>query len=245
MVISNTGNVGIGTTSPAYPLDVTGSANVVGNVGVTGSVTATSSDANVGSFTSTATHGTGLTGNASVGSAAWGVYGYSASGVGVHAWGLLYGAQANSSSGIGISATNTSSSNAAGQFENGDSTGKAIVARVNSTTVMNVDSTGVHAGPGLTGTPIAYGSFSLAGSKLSGSGNLSCVWNATSTRYDCTISGASYSPSDYIASVTASNSSVPLFCTASWDGGSLLIVRVFDQTFTSVQRQFHLVVFKP
>ncbi len=110
---------------------------------------------------------------------------------------------------------------------------------------MNVDSTGVHAGPGMTGTPIAYGSFSAAGAKVSGSGNLSCAWNAAATRYDCTISSASYNPTDYIAIVTAADSSVPLFCTTSWDGASLLIVRVFSQTFTPVQSQFHLVVFKP
>jgi hypothetical protein len=242
MVISNTGNVGIGTTLPAYRLDVTGNANVVGNVSVTGVVT--SSTAGTSSFTSTANHGTGVAGYASSGTSAWGVYGYSGSGVGVRAYGLLYGAQALSSSGVGIQATTTSASNAAGQFENGNATGSAIVARVNGATVMNVDSAGVHAGPGMTGTPVAYGSFSLAGTKLSGSDNLSCAWNAASTRYDCTV-GVSYHPSDYIAIVTAANSSVPLFCTTSWDGVELLIVRVFDQTFTSVQRQFHLVVFKP
>jgi hypothetical protein len=243
LVISNTGNVGIGTSSPTALLDVAGNTHLTGSLVTTGYVNSTSPSGSW--FTSTSDNGTGLSGYANSGSNAWGVYGSSNTGVGVRGSGLVYGMEASSTSGIGILATNASASNATGQFENGNGAGEAIVAKVNTTTVMNVDSTGVHAGPGMTGTPIAYGSFSTVGVRLSGSGNLSCAWNAASTRYDCTISGAGFNPTDYIAIATPSNSSLPLFCTTSWDGGSLLIVRVFDQTFTSVQRQFHLVVFKP
>ena len=110
---------------------------------------------------------------------------------------------------------------------------------------MKADAAGVHAGPGMTGTPVAYGAFNFDGTKASGSANLSCVWNPSSTRYDLTIAGDSYTPSTHVVVATPSNSSVPLFATASWDGGSTLIVRVFDSTFTSVQRQFHVVVYKP
>jgi hypothetical protein len=243
MVISNTGNVGIGTTAPSTLLDVAGNTRVTGSLVTTGYVNSTSPSGSW--FTSTADNGTGLSGYANSGANAWGVYGASNTGVGVRGSGPVYGMQASSTSGAGILATNASASSAAGQFENGNGAGQAIVAKVNATTVMNVDSAGVHAGPGMTGTPIAYGSFSLAGVKLSGSDNLSCVWNPSNPRYDCTISGASYNPTAFIAIVTASNISVPSFCATSWDGGSLLIVRVFDQTFTSVQRQFHLVVYKP
>ncbi len=116
MVISNTGNVGIGTTSPAALLEVAGSTRVTGPLTTTDYVSSVSPGGS--SFTSTVTNGTGLAGYANTGINAWGVYGYSGSGVGVYADGLLYGAKAVSLTGTGLLATNSSSSNATGQFEN-------------------------------------------------------------------------------------------------------------------------------
>jgi hypothetical protein len=73
---------------------------------------------------------------------------------------------------------------------------------VNGTVVMSADQNGVHAGPGMTGTPLAYGTFSSTGTKASGSSNLSCTWDSTNVRYECTITGVDYDIWNYITNVT-------------------------------------------
>jgi hypothetical protein len=154
-----------------------------------------------GSFSDVTTNGTGVEGRANIGTSAWGVYGLSGDGVGV----------------MGRSVSTTGYG---GRFEN-LGTGKAIGASVNGIEVMTVDSAGVHAGPGMTPTPIAHGFFDwVAGARQSGSSNITCSWNAVSLLYECTISGESFYYSSYTVNVTPTTPVVSTFGSAS---GKLLL----------------------
>ena len=150
-----------------------------------------------------------------------------------------------------ISATVNSSTGLAGDFYNGVA-GMVLRATVNNNQVMNVDQNGLHAGPALTGTPFAYGSFDASGTQLGGSSNISCPWNSGAERYECTLTGANYSKSNFIVVVTAQESTSALMSvinTAS--GGNFasgvtgFAVRLFNISGTIVQNPFTVVVFKP
>ena len=128
-------------------------------------------------------------------------------------------------------------------------TGKALSAWAGGTEQMYVDATALHAGPGLTGTPLAYGTFNADGSKAAGSANISCsaLGSAGAYYYDCTLS--CYTPSTHVAVATAVNLNAhPVFITTGSPGTGTVRVRLFD--FNSgapamVQGVFHIVVFKP
>ena len=108
----------------------------------------------------------------------------------------------------------------AGRFENLGG-GAAIGAAVNSTEVMRVDAAGVHAGPGMTPTPLAYGWFDNNGVRYSGSSNITCAWVNATTWYACTITGESFTFSNYAVSVTPSSFGVPI---VSSSGGQMIII---------------------
>lgn len=107
----------------------------------------------------------------------------------------------------------------------------------------------VAAGPGQTGTPLAYGGFAANGTKNSGSANLgNCTWNAASTRYECPLTG--YHHLTHVTVVTAVNTvGQPIFATSSSGPADVLYVRLFNPTSATpsvpVQGEFHVVVFKP
>lgn len=175
------------------------------------------------SFSSTVTNGTGVEGRANVGTNAWGVYGLAGDGVGV----------------MGRSVSLTGS---AGRFENLGG-GAAIGASVNSTEVMNVDLSGVHAGPGMTPTPIAHGFFdNTTGSRLSGSSNIICTWVAANTWYTCSILGESFFYQLYTVNVTPTSLCVPITGSASGQ----LLVQFFNFSGTAIKPSggFSLTVFK-
>jgi hypothetical protein len=176
-----------------------------------------------GSFTDSTTNGTGVEGRANIGTNAWGVYGISGDGVGV----------------MGRSVSTTGYG---GRFENLGG-GKAIGAMVNTTEVMTVDLAGVHAGPGMTPTPIAHGFFdSASGTRLSGSSNITCTWDAGQVRYACTIAGESYSYWAYTVNVTPTTLNVATFGSA----GGQLLVQFFNLSGTQVKPAggFSVTVFK-
>ncbi len=230
MVITNAGQVGIGTTAPTDVLDVEG-----GNIRTSGYVTAVGGSS---TFTDPSTDGTGLEGNAPNGNNAWGVWGLSSPGLGVFG---------QSTTGTGVLGQVDSGSGVyAGNFKViGGTTGKALGASVNNVETMYVDADGVHGGPGLTGTPVAYASINADGSTAAGSSNISCT--AGSGYYDCTIAGYSYYT--WVAVVTAVNLNThPIIAISSTGGANVLRVRLFDLytgTATLVQNAFHVVVFKP
>lgn len=172
-------------------------------------------------FGDNTTNGTGVQGTANVGANAWGVYGVSGDG-------------------IGVMGRSVSAAGFAGRFEN-LAGGKAIGAQVNSTEVMSVDAAGVHAGPGMTPTPIAHGAFDSAGGRYSGSSNISCSWVAVYTWYACTIAGEYFNVANYTVSVTPMSLSIPL---ASSMGGQLLVI-FHNLAGTPIQPGgFYVTVFK-
>jgi hypothetical protein len=148
-----------------------------------------------------------------------GVYGASTEGVGVLGYTTARGAQnagvkglsqsdangvygENSDSGYGVVGyASGSASLAAGRFASSSTSGTALIAESPANTqVMKVDAKGIHAGPGMTGTPLAYGRFNATGSRTVGSSNISCGWD--SVKYQCTISGEDYFYGNYVTIVT-------------------------------------------
>jgi hypothetical protein len=116
----------------------------------------------------------------------------------------LLGQSTGTGSTIGVEGEVASTTGIGGEFFNNAATGDAIAAYVNGTQIMTADQNGVHAGPGLTGTPFAYGAFDSSANKLAGSGNISCFLE--STWYGCELfSGGtqiSYDPTKYVVVVT-------------------------------------------
>ncbi|MGD0922071.1 MAG: hypothetical protein ABSA70_09940, partial [Terriglobia bacterium] len=177
-------------------------------------------------ITDTATNGTGVVGQADNGSAAWGVYGRSTQGIGIYGY-------SNDAGAIG------------GLFVNWTSGGKALSAKVAGTETFNADANGIHAGPGMTRTPLAYGYFYSDGSKSVGSSNISCTWNASSTGYECSVSNESLSYFSYIYSVIPTGGP-PLIPATNSSGGKVLIY-FYNLSGTAVQSTygFSLSIFKP
>jgi hypothetical protein len=200
-----------------------------GNVGI-GTLTPTAMlevggtlTAGKGAFSDTSTNGTAVEGRANVGTNAWGVYGLAGDG-------------------IGVMGRSVSTTGYGGRFENLGG-GKAFGAMVNTTEVMTVDLAGVHAGPGMTPTPIAHGFFdSFAGARLSGSSNFTCAWDSGFSRYACTIAGESYSYWAYTVSVTPTSLAIPATNSLS----NQLLVTFYNLAGAAIKPAggFSIVVFK-
>jgi len=119
-------------------------------------------------------------------------------------WTALLGQSEGTGTTIGVEGDVSSTTGIGGKFTNGAATGDALAAWVNGTEIMSADQNGVHAGPGMTGTPFAYGAFDSSANKLAGSGNISCLLE--STWYGCELfSGGTqiaYDPTKYVVVVT-------------------------------------------
>jgi hypothetical protein len=93
-------------------------------------------------------------------------------------------------------------------------------------------------------TPIAYAFINSGGSVASGTPNVSATWSATYSRYEITISAESYYFNDYVTQVTVLSSSSPYVATTSSSGGKLLVY-IFDSGGTKVQQNFQFITYKP
>jgi hypothetical protein len=215
VAITNDGKVGIGTTTPAQTLDVAGTIQASGSV--------------IGDIVQ------GLT-------KVKGDYGYfSTSNPDYYA---VLGESLGSGATRGVVGVVNSTAGVAGQFTNGAASGKVIQAAVGGTEVMSADETGIHAGPGLTGTPLAYGTFYNTGQKASGSANLTCSWNAVDSRYDCTISGEDFDWTEYVTIVTPLTAGV--VARAGSSAGKLAVsFSTIASPSTPAQSDFCVVIYKP
>jgi hypothetical protein len=221
MTITNDGLVGIGTTSPVTALDVVGSIRSAADLAVVGAVTGSS-----GEFASPLSNGTAVTGVANIGTNAWGLYGSSASG-------------------IGVRGESGGAAGAAGQFINSSGAGKAITAVVNGVEVMTATATGVHAGPGMTGTPLAHGVVGADGSwvGLSHSTNVSSVTKTGTGTYEIVVTGESLDWAQHTTMVTMADSG-PGMSSFSFSFSGHLMVNTYNSSGTSFDRAFTFVIFK-
>jgi hypothetical protein len=193
-----------------------------GNVGVLGYTTASGAP------------GAGVKGLSH--SNAYGVYGQgTGSGAGV------YGE--NSGSGYGVVGYSSGSALAAGRFISSSTGGNAIIAESPSgTQVMKADATGIHAGPGMTGTPLAYGFFrGTDGLKFSGSSNITCTLNVS--QYECTINGENFFYMYYVVSVTPV-ATIAIPTTGSVSGKLTVVFYDLDGS-TILPNSFSVIIYKP
>lgn len=89
--------------------------------------------------------------------------------------------------------------------------------------------------------PIAFAFISTAGTKLSGTSNVTCTWDATFRWYVITISGEYYYYTSYATIVTPTSQVTVM--TGSTAGQ--LIVQFANLSGTTVQSGFQFVTFKP
>lgn len=91
--------------------------------------------------------------------------------------------------------------------------------------------------------PIAYAVINANGTKASGTSNVSSTWNATSSRYEITISDENYYVASYVTVVTVLGDQRRFALTDSF-GGKLLVF-VLDASGNKTQNTFHFVTYKP
>jgi hypothetical protein len=147
-----------------------------------------------------------------------------------------------------LSATSAATAATATNASNLGGVAAANYARTDVANTFNGNQTingGLQAGPGLTRTPLAYGYFYSDGSKSVGSSNISCTWNALSTRYECSVTNESLHYALYIYSVIPTGGP-PLIPATNSVGGKVLI-SFYNLTGTAVQSTygFSLSIFKP
>ncbi len=169
-------NVGIGTTAPAYKLDVSGSLRATGSIAATDLI---QSNLYVEApFASFKTSDAG--------------------------YGALFAVLAlESGSTRGIEAKVSSAQGTGGRFTNTNASGTALAAVVGSTTVMDVDAAGVHAGPGMTGTPYAYGYISSSCLLHKVSSNVTACSKGSTGAYNISLAGTDYCSDQFVTIVTS------------------------------------------
>jgi hypothetical protein len=133
----------------------------------------------------------------------------------------------NSGAGYGVVGyASGSASLAGGRFVSSATNGTALVAESPSgTQVMKVDATGIHAGPGMTGTPLAHGVVGSNGYWVgnSHSSNVSAVSHTADTgMYEITIAGQSLTYPSYTTVVSLVESG-PGFISYAYTSGKLVV----------------------
>jgi hypothetical protein len=88
--------------------------------------------------------------------------------------------------------------------------------------------------------PIAYGTLWFDGTKMSGSANVTTLWNAASLWYEVTIAGESYFYTSYATAVTSID---PPTCRPDSVSGKLLI-HCINAAGAAVQSRFSFTTFK-
>ncbi len=238
--IAGIGVLGHTTATTGINAGVSGESDSNSGTGVFGQTPATTGNTTGVSGESYSISGTGVFGHAPATTGnTTGVSGESDSISGI---GVFGHAPATTGNTTGVSGQSNSPSGYGGHFENSNG-GKALGAQVNSTEVMDVDLNGVHAGPGMTPTPIAHGFFdNVSGSRLSGSSNITCSWDSANLWYACTISGENFYFQSYTVNVTPTSLAIPVTGSAN----NQLLVQFYDIFGTRVKpgSGFSVTVFK-
>ena len=107
--------------------------------------------------------------------------------------------------------------------------------------------TKLSAGPGLTGTPLAYGVVNSDGTCTYKSANVTCVAGSTGYYY-ITIAGEDYDPARYVTLVTLAYNTtqiVPIVDTVGVSPNHQLAIGLKTSGGTSVSNRFYFVTFKP
>jgi hypothetical protein len=91
--------------------------------------------------------------------------------------------------------------------------------------------------------PIAFAIVNTDGSLRASSGNISCVWNASSQWYEIAITGVTFDLWHHFAMVQQIGASRNFYATTDGGGGGKLLVRVHDNTGATVQFYFEVMIF--
>jgi hypothetical protein len=123
-------------------------------------------------------------------------------------------------------------------------TGKAFTGIVAGTERMAVDIDGIHAGPGMTGTPLAYALVGVGGSlAYAKSANVASVTHTATGVYEIAITGETVDYLTHIAVVTP-YSSGPTMVSHEMSAG-VLVVRTYGSSGTPADRAFCFAIYKP
>lgn len=150
----------------------------------------------------------------------------------------VYGTAAN---GVGVAGRSQSATGAGGEFTNTAATGKALRATVNGTEVMHVDSGGIHAGPGMVGTPVAIGTVDNTGALRAHSSNVT-VEHPSMGNWRIWVQGASLSDAAYVPVVVPSGVGGWYYYSYQGDGSLLVLMQNSNGTWSN--GAFSFLIFK-
>lgn len=264
--LSNDGtNIGIGTASPIYPLEM----NYTGNssFGINEDYSSSNTSLGTGLYTKTVNTGGGnaISGyfqvdQSSGSNTAVAVKAFSTSSA-TGNYGIDADATGAGSTNFGIHSSATgATTNWAGYFGSGNvhisnrlgigTTSPATKLDVNGT--INIGGSGNEVNRNETGTsnlvPVAYGNIDATGAVNNGSGNFSATYNSSLSRYEISWAGgaalSSYNTAAVSITLIGSGSSNVVNWTST-GGGSVLVVFITDTTGLAVQQDFSFTVFNP
>jgi hypothetical protein len=145
----------------------------------------------------------------------------------------------------GVEGTVSSASGTAGLFTNTAATGRALSGVVNGIEVMHATETGIHAGPGMTGTPLAFGTVRSNGVWLtqSRSSNVLSVNRTATGQYQIVIANESLNYTIHSVAVTMIADVGFGFISYEFVSNNLFVFTT-STTGTAADRSFSFIIMK-